>query len=101
MLRYDSGFINEKFAQSEANKLQSQLLKSVQCESCHGPGSRHVELYELDELNEAQEETARKEVRVTLEQSKKTLCIKCHDFDNSPKFKFDKYWPEIAHPGVD
>ena len=31
------------------------------------------------------------------EQAKKEACYKCHDLDNSPAFKFEKYWPDIAH----
>ena len=25
------------------------------------------------------------------------LCLKCHDTDNDPHFKFEKYWPNIIH----
>ena len=24
-------------------------------------------------------------------------CLECHDLDNSPKFDFDEYWPEVEH----
>ena len=24
-------------------------------------------------------------------------CLECHDLDNSPKFDFDEYWPDVAH----
>lgn len=86
VLRYDSGYINEK--------LSAHLLGN-QCENCHGPGSRHIELVENDDL-----EAARKLVRVTLKQAQ-TFCYDCHDLDNSPHFDFEEYWPEVAHPGLD
>ena len=25
------------------------------------------------------------------------MCQKCHDIDNDPHFKFEKYWPVIVH----
>ena len=28
-------------------------------------------------------------------------CLGCHDLDNSPDFDFQKYWPEVAHEGMD
>jgi hypothetical protein len=34
---------------------------------------------------------------VTKEQAKERLCVKCHDGDNSPDFKFDLYWPIVEH----
>ena len=86
VLRYDSGYINEK--------LSAHLLGN-QCENCHGPGSRHIELIEADDLVEA-----RKLVKVTQKQAQ-TFCYDCHDLDNSPHFVFEEYWPEIAHPGLD
>jgi hypothetical protein len=95
VLRFESGFINEEFAANDAERELGRLLKGSQCESCHGPGSRHIELVDDDP------EAARKEVRVTLEQAKKDLCYQCHDLDNSPNFDFDIYWKEIKHPGLD
>jgi hypothetical protein len=26
------------------------------------------------------------------------MCAKCHDPDNDPHFRLEKYWPDIAHP---
>lgn len=86
VLRYDSGYINEKM---------SAHLLGNQCENCHGPGSKHIELVENDDL-----EAARKLVKVTLKQAQ-TFCYDCHDLDNSPHFVFEEYWPEVAHPGLD
>ena len=85
-LRYDSGYINEKM---------SAHLLGNQCENCHGPGSKHIELIENDDI-----ESARKLVKVTQKQAQ-TFCYDCHDLDNSPHFVFEEYWPEVAHPGLD
>ena len=86
VLRYDSGYINEKM---------SAHLLGNQCENCHGPGSKHIELIENDDI-----EAARKLVKVTQKQAQ-TFCYNCHDLDNSPHFVFDEYWPKVAHPGLD
>ena len=74
----------------------SKLLKGVQCENCHGPGSKHIELVESGQLDEA-----KPLMRVTLETARKDLCFNCHDPENSPHFDFDKYWPKIEHKGLD
>jgi len=31
---------------------------------------------------------------------KETGCYKCHDGDNSPKFKFVDYYKQISHKGL-
>jgi hypothetical protein len=95
-IRFRSGFVNEEFAADDSEKLLQALLAGNQCENCHGPGSRHVELIEADN-----KEAAAREVRVTLEQAKSQMCEKCHDADNSPEFEFDKYWDAVKHPGKD
>jgi hypothetical protein len=87
VLRYVSGF---------ESKQKTPLLLDNGCENCHGPGSKHIEL-----LNDGNNAEARKEVRITLADSKKTQCYTCHDGDNSPKFKADTYWEKIKHAGLD
>lgn len=87
VLRYKSGFINKK---------ESPHLLGQQCENCHGPGSKHIELVDMDKLDEA-----KKMMRVTLAEAKKNTCYQCHDLDNSPKFDFDSYWEKIKHPWSD
>ena len=94
-IRYRSGFLNKEFAQTEEDSALQVMLAGNQCENCHGPGSRHVELAEADELD-----LARKEVKVSLEQAK-AICYGCHDTDNSPDFDFEQYWPEVSHYGMD
>ena len=100
MLRFESGYFNEE---------KSPHLKGQQCENCHGPGSRHVTLEEslvakTADLAMADVLASRKDVKRTLEQARRELCIQCHDSDNSPKFKpdaFHDYWDQIAHPWKD
>jgi hypothetical protein len=92
-IRFQSGFLNEKFADDD-EKMLHKLMAGTQCENCHGPGSRHIELIEADDLI-----AAAQEVRVTLEQAKKNVCEKCHDLDNSPNFDFDEYWERVKHYG--
>lgn len=94
MLRYSSGFLNEQ---------ASIKLRGQQCENCHGPGSLHVSREEssagMDELLEG-----RKQVRRTLEEARKSMCVECHDADNSPKFtpdRFAEFWNEVKHPFKD
>lgn len=94
-LRYETGFINQEFAADEAEQQLEGLLAGNQCENCHGPGSRHVELIEADQKSDAI-----KEVKVTLQQSEHT-CIRCHDGDNSPGFSFEEYWKDVKHDGKD
>ncbi|MCA9108034.1 MAG: hypothetical protein KDA83_21685, partial [Planctomycetales bacterium] len=46
--------------------------------------------------------TLRNQMRVKLDA---TLCMECHDLDNSPDFHepgaFEKYWARIVHEGKD
>lgn len=95
-VRFRSGFVNKEFAADDSEKLLQALMGGSQCENCHGPGSRHVELIEAGNT-----EAAAKEVRVTLEHAKNETCGKCHDADNSPDFNFEKYWEKVKHPGLD
>lgn len=94
--RFRSGFLNAEYAENDDDRKLEAMLGGNQCENCHGPGSRHIEL-----IDAGQTEAAAKEVRVTLEQAKDVTCVKCHDVDNSPDYNFEKYWEEVKHPGRD
>jgi hypothetical protein len=94
-IRFQSGFIHEAFADEASEKGLEELLAGNQCENCHGPGSRHIELIELDQTEEAA-----KHVRLTLENAERS-CTTCHDADNSPEFHFQKYWDQVKHYGKD
>jgi hypothetical protein len=95
-VRFRGGFVNEEFAADDSEKLLQALLSGNQCENCHGPGSRHIELIESNDTA-----AAIKEVKVTLDQARNQICGKCHDADNSPDFKFEEYWEEVKHYGKD
>ena len=83
---YDSGFQSEK---------ETPQLINVGCESCHGPGEKHI-LAEKgkDVVLQKKLEDA---MILTKEQAEKRHCFTCHDGDNSPDFDFKTYWPFIAH----
>lgn len=88
--RYVGGF--------ESKAKTAHLLHNG-CENCHGPGSRHIQFIEAGD-----KEAANKEVRLTLDEAKKTQCVTCHDLDNDPHFgtqSFDSYWEKIKHVGRD
>lgn len=95
-VRFKSGFVNEAFAADDSEKRLQALMAGSQCENCHGPGSRHVELIEA-----GNNEAAATEVRVSLEHARNETCGKCHDADNSPDFNFAEYWEKVKHPGLD
>jgi hypothetical protein len=87
VVRFESGFTGVE---------TTPHLMGVHCESCHGPGSRHVELEE----NGAAEDlllAERRKMHLSTDTAEVRLCVKCHDFENSPDFDFDTYWPQIEH----
>ena len=94
--RYESGF---------SSLAATPHLVGNQCENCHGPGNRHVELEEAVQTGEISENAEvlaeRMKRHITKEWSSAHLCIKCHDADNSPHFDFTTYWPQIEHIGLD
>ena len=90
-IRYRTGFLNKEFSDTENDLSLQSRLAGNQCENCHGPGSRHIELIEAGDVD-----LARKEVTITLEDAR-SMCYVCHDTDNSPNFDFDSYWPDVEH----
>lgn len=61
---------------------ETPYLRSVQCESCHGPGILHL----------------RRPADKGYGAVSETTCRKCHDGANSPKFDYAKYREKILHP---
>ncbi|MEE2787168.1 MAG: multiheme c-type cytochrome [Myxococcota bacterium] len=72
---------------------QVNHLTNVQCEVCHGPGSRHVEgggAIAGDNPGEAAL------IKRTVPQA---LCETCHNQHHSPKFDYKTYMRKITGPG--
>ena len=65
------------------------------CENCHGPGGAHVAAEAGADV--ALQQRLRAAMHVSVETIERTNCLKCHDHDNSPEFKFETYWPQIEH----
>lgn len=58
--------------------------QDVQCEACHGPGSKHAESEDPDDL---------------VAHPKATTCEQCHNAHHSPSFDFTVYKPKLMVPG--
>jgi hypothetical protein len=83
------------------------------CENCHGPAARHVAVENGDiEVDEEEETALRQALHLEIGENEGNMkgqdlgivvnnCLGCHDLDNSPDFDFQKYWPEVAHEGLD
>jgi predicted CXXCH cytochrome family protein len=70
-LTVEGGYVGQK---------ETPHLQDVGCESCHGPGSKHVA--NSSELLKANGEKS---------------CLQCHIPEHSPKFDFKSYWEKIKH----
>ena len=68
--------------------VQNDGLRDVQCETCHGPGSAHVD---------ARNNTAR---RATIHRDAPAdVCAPCHTPEHSDHFNYATYRPRILGPG--
>ncbi|HEX2657127.1 MAG TPA: multiheme c-type cytochrome [Polyangia bacterium] len=65
----------------------TKKLESVQCETCHGPGSLHV----AGEGNE--------EPLAIKRDTPETVCLTCHTEQHSDTFVYDAYLRDIVGPG--
>ena len=94
-LRYKTGFLSVE---------ESQHLAGNQCENCHGPASVHVELEkafrDAGGAPSAELIDNRKALKLLKGEAEQKVCVKCHDYENSPKFNFQKYWKEVNHSGT-
>src|SRR4029453_7636268 len=70
-----------------ATMAQNELLRDVQCEVCHGPGSIHA-----DKLGKDRPRTIVKTPRAD-------RCAVCHTPDHSDTFKFEPYLRDVTGPG--
>lgn len=77
------------------------MTMGVQCETCHGPGSKHVEARLKDEGDD--DAAAAKLVELPkgeiIGMPTAETCFKCHNKDspNYVPFAFNKFLPTIAH----
>ncbi|NVL90480.1 MAG: hypothetical protein HWN69_05715 [Desulfobacterales bacterium] len=71
------GFVSEKITPE---------LRGVQCEACHGPGSKHKDNpHDKDGLP------------IGRKIDYQRVCIKCHDRNWTPEFNYEKYRRRIEH----
>ncbi|MCP4870789.1 MAG: hypothetical protein GY898_18965 [Proteobacteria bacterium] len=69
-----------------ADPTGERALLNVECEACHGPMARHVE------------EAARRGFAPSAGQPiTETVCRRCHDPANSPRFDYSTYLPRVMH----
>jgi hypothetical protein len=64
-----------------------QRLTSVQCETCHGPGSLHVKAEGLEEPPAVHLQTPA------------STCVRCHNEKHSDTFQYTAYLRDILGPG--
>ena len=67
-------------------EFKHEKLVNVGCESCHGPGSRHVE-----------ERSAGGPITFKFRPLAEGDCRSCHYGEFSRPFDWDQFWPAIAH----
>lgn len=104
------------FASGWESHGQTPQLFSNGCENCHGPAARHTAIENGDlDVTEEEQNTLRQALHVEIQENEGNQagqvmngttravnnCLGCHDLDNSPDFDFQKYWPEVAHKGLD
>lgn len=113
---HNSGFISTQ---------KTPQLMNVGCESCHGPGSEHVAnplnkkfslelspwkkdptdhlpaLAKFKQWNDEKDEAKKQKIFNQAENQMilrvHDQCQKCHNLENDPHFKFEAFWPKVAH----
>lgn len=70
-----------------ANLAHNEHLRDVQCETCHGPGSLHVEA--------DGQESPKTMTRMPPE----SLCVQCHSPEHSDTFDYEAYLRDVTGPG--
>jgi hypothetical protein len=113
---YNSGFVDA---------VKTPNLKNVGCESCHGPGSQHAaaannralalelspwkvkggeKLPALEKFKAYNDEPNQGRKQLVFDQAEQAMilrvdriCQSCHNSENDPHFKFEAFWPKVAH----
>lgn len=70
-----------------SNLAFNETLRDVQCETCHGPGSIHVE------------EDGKDVPKTMVTSPEEALCVTCHSIEHSDTFNFQAYLRDITGPG--
>ncbi|HVP39693.1 MAG TPA: multiheme c-type cytochrome [Candidatus Saccharimonadales bacterium] len=76
--RENGGYFSSQQPGGEVNG-QLRQMEGVQCEACHGMGTRH------DTMDPAFASAA------------KASCVRCHNKEQDPKFDYATAWAKIAH----
>ena len=101
------------FASGWKSYRETPEMSGQGCENCHGPAARHAAVEYGDiEVEEEEEIALQQALHLEIVENEGNMsgqvlgeavknCLQCHDLDNSPDFDFQKYWPEVAHEGLD
>jgi len=77
-----SGYVSDK---------ETPYLQGVQCEACHGEGSKHIV---------STDEEKRKSItgaKADCDCEAQVTCMGCHNKEHSPDFDYKSFWEKVEH----